>query len=227
MSHILVVDDDPSIREVITFKLESAGHNFEEAGNGQEALDLFQARGADLIILDVGMPEMDGFELCRRIRQSSEVPILFLTARNDEIDRVLGLELGGDDYVAKPFSPRELMARVKAILKRGAPATQTSQALTHGDLSLDLDAHQCRLGTCDIRLTSSEFSILAALMKRPAHVLSKRQLMDAVYHGNIHVSDRTLDSHIRNLRAKLSEAGCPKAIETIHGVGLRMDHCGA
>ena len=224
---ILVVDDDAHIRDVICFTLENAGLMTRAAPDGAAAMTAVDADPPDLMILDVGMPEMDGFEVCRILRRSSDLPILFLTARDDEIDRVVGLELGGDDYVAKPFSPRELVARVKAILKRTQPPAPEDQSLAWNDLELDGERHQCRFGETAISLTAHEFSILATLMQRPEVVLSRAQIMRAVYGPSIHVADRTLDSHIRNIRRKLSDAGCDDGIETLHGVGLRLGACRA
>ena len=228
MAEILVVDDDAHIREVIGFALTQAGYEIRSAADGADALEaaLDPAHPPALIVLDVGLPEQDGFEVCRRIRQSSEVPILFLTARDDEVDRVVGLEIGGDDYVTKPFSPRELVARVRAILKRATvPDSEPEITLAHGDLSLDAERHLCRFRGEEVRLTASEFAVLHTLMARPDRVWPKPKLMEAVYGPSIHVSDRTLDSHVRNLRGKLSAAGCNNAIETLHGVGLRLDRC--
>src|SRR5690349_2290527 len=167
-----------------------------EAADGKAALTRFAADGPDLIVLDVGMPEFDGLEVCRRIRKSSEVPILFLSARDEEIDRVLGLEIGGDDYVTKPFSPRELVARVNVILRRSAaratPAQAQAAELTHGRLRLDQDAHAAYFGDSALSLTALEFGILRTLLGRPAVVFNREQIMTAAYQMNIQVSDRTI-----------------------------------
>jgi len=222
---ILIADDDPHIRDVIAFAVEGAGFTYRIAQNGSEALKEFEASAPDLIILDIGMPEMDGLEVGRAIRQTSQLPILFLTARSDEIDRVLGLELGGDDYVTKPFSPREVVARIKAILKRGKPEIKPSEVLSRGALEVDPERHQCRFKGSEVSLTASEFLVVRALMAKPDSVTTRVQLLDQVYGNNIHVSDRTLDSHVRNLRTKLNAAGCEDAILTVHGVGLRLGSC--
>ena len=221
---ILVVDDEPHIREVICFALERAGLGVTTARNGQEALMAFRRGGVDLIVLDIGMPEMDGLEVCRQLRKSSDLPILFLSARDDEIDRVLGLEIGGDDYVTKPFSPRELVARVNAILKRtaGHKTGLASNTLQHAGVRLDRGAHMVTFGAVAIDLTGLEFAIVEALLARPAIVLSREQLMRAAYEPGIHVADRTIDSHIRNIRAKFVAAGHPGVIETVHGVGFKF-----
>ena len=228
---ILVVDDDSHIRDVICFALEKAGMATVIARDGLQALDTFRQGRPDLIVLDVGMPEMDGLEVCRQIRKSSEVPILFLSARDDEIDRILGLEIGGDDYVTKPFSPRELVARVNVILRRARPGNGTAadapQALAHGSLTLDQAAHAARFDGRELSLTAIEFAILRVLMARPRQVFSRDQILDHAYGGAIHVSDRTIDSHIRNIRSKIGKAGGENAIETVHGVGFRLGRCEA
>lgn len=225
-ARILIVDDDPNIREVIGFALESSGFATQFADNGLAALEQLETQPCDLVVLDVGLPELDGFEACRQIRKDSAVPVLFLTAREDEIDRIVGLEIGGDDYVTKPFSPRELVARIKAILKRTKPTPGKSDTVfRQGDLELHSDQHSCRVSGTEVALTASEFQLLKTLMTRPTSLFSRTQLMDAVYGSNIHVSERTIDSHIRNVRGKLAQAGCLNSIETIHGVGLRMGNC--
>ena len=221
---LLVVDDDPQIRDVLRIALGTAGFRITEAADGAAALAAFTKFAPDLIILDIGLPEFDGLEVCRRIRATSQVPILFLTARDDEIDRVLGLELGADDYVTKPFSPRELLARVKAILKR-AIGVQKQDMQRRGVLEIDRSGHACRVNGEPVALTAREMELLSRLMARPDHVMARPQLVDAIYGTNVNVSDRTVDSHLRNLRAKLSAAGCPDAIETLHGVGIRMGPC--
>ncbi|MBR1216448.1 response regulator transcription factor [Bradyrhizobium sp. U87765 SZCCT0131] len=227
--NILVVDDDPHIREVICVALKKAGMASVSARDGAEALARFAAAAPDLIVLDIGMPEIDGLEVCRRIRRGSDVPILFLSARDDEIDRVLGLEIGGDDYVTKPFSPRELVARVNVILRRaagrGAPACDGAATLNHGRLTIDPPAHVARFDGHELALTAIEFDILKALAARPAQVLTREQIMRAAYTLNIQVSDRTIDSHIRNIRAKLGALGCDSAVDTVHGVGFRLGRC--
>ena len=225
MPRLLVVDDDKAIRDVVRIALSTAGHTVEEAGDGAEAIAKGHSGRFDLIVLDVGLPEADGFEVCRQLRQSQATPILFLTARDDEIDRIVGLELGADDYVTKPFSPRELVARVAAILKR---TTRTAKsAFQRGLLRVNIDAHVVQVGDKQAQLTGREMTILAMLIAHPDQVHSRVQLTDRVYGTGIIVSDRTLDSHLRNLRAKLRDAGCADAIETLHGVGVRLGPCQA
>jgi two-component system OmpR family response regulator len=225
---ILVADDDPHIREVICFALEKAGMATEAVADGVAALRRFEQNAPDLIVLDVGMPEMDGLEVCRQVRRTSNVPILFLSARDEEIDRILGLEIGGDDYVTKPFSPRELVARVNVILRR-ARTTQPDEArlkpMARGRLTLDTAERSTRIDDRGVDLTPIEFAIVKSLMTRPAHVLTRNQLIDGSHAANIHVSDRTIDSHIRNIRAKFATAGCADVIETVHGVGFRLGRC--
>jgi two-component system OmpR family response regulator len=225
---ILVVDDDQHIREVICVALKKAGLDPREARDGKEALSCFAADPPALIVLDIGMPELDGLDVCRLVRRTSDVPILFLSARDDEIDRILGLEIGGDDYVTKPFSPRELVARVNVILRRVAsrgPDRQTGNALVRGELSLDPLQHVAQFRGTSITLTAMEFEILKAFLTRPNVVFSREQIMTAAYQMNIQVSDRTIDSHIRNIRAKLAEVGCDNAVDTVHGVGFRLGRC--
>jgi two-component system OmpR family response regulator len=226
---ILVVDDDQHIREVICVALRKAGMAPREARDGREALARFASEPAELIVLDIGMPELDGLDVCRQLRKSSDVPILFLSARDEEIDRVLGLEIGGDDYVTKPFSPRELVARVNVILRRVASRNGTAEPagnlLTRGGLTLGLSEHVARFGDQTLALTALEFDILKTLLTRPSTVFSRDQIMANAYRMNIQVSDRTIDSHIRNIRAKLAAAGCDNVVDTVHGVGFRLGRC--
>jgi two-component system OmpR family response regulator len=230
MAHsILVVDDDPHIRDVICFALEKAGMTTVIACDGAEALARFGERAPSLIVLDVGMPETDGLEVCRQVRRTSDVPILFLSARDDEIDRVLGLEIGGDDYVTKPFSPRELVARVNVILKRAAKGAVESgddePVLSKGSLMLDPARHLAAFAGAALPLTGIEFAILRTMLARPTLVFTRERIMASAYAVNVHVADRTIDSHIRNIRAKLAAAGCESAVETVHGVGFRLGSC--
>jgi len=222
-NRILVVDDEPHIRDVITFALERAGMTVAIARDGSEALIAWRRTMPDLIVLDIGMPELDGLDVCRQIRKTSEVPILFLSARDEEVDRIIGLEIGGDDYVSKPFSPRELVARVKTILKRTAgPSTPVADLMTRGPLQLNRPAHSVTWNEAAIALTALEFAVLSTLLGRPEMVFTREQLMTAAYGGDIHVSERTIDSHIRNLRAKFAAVGCEAVVTTVHGVGFKL-----
>ncbi|MGZ9811013.1 response regulator [Pseudoroseicyclus sp. H15] len=225
---ILIVDDDPQIRELVGIALTRAGLDHAEAADGAAALAQARALTPDLVVLDIGLPERDGRDVCRELRRESEVPVIFLTAEGDEIDRVVGLELGADDYVTKPFSPRELVARIKAVLKRSQPAAPVADAkatISRGVLALDTARHRVSVAGRDVVLTAREMELLARLMERPEHVVPRPALVDAIWGTNVNVSDRTMDSHLRNLRAKLAEAGCPDAIDTLHGIGIRMGPC--
>lgn len=222
---ILIADDEPQIRDVLRIALSQAGFATAEAGDGRAALEAAHSLSPDLIILDIGMPEMDGLSVCRELRKTSQIPVLFLTAHADEVDRIVGLEMGADDYVPKPFSPRELVARVRAILKRVGGVDAPQSVLRRGLLSIDPERHLCHVSGAPVTLTAREMELALHLMRRPDNVLSRPQLVDQIYGTNVHVSDRTMDSHLRNLRAKLAEAGCADAIETVHGVGIRMGAC--
>jgi len=226
---ILVVDDDPHIRDVVRFAFEKTGMRISTAQDGKEALRQFDRNVHELVVLDVGMPEMDGLEVCRQIRKTSDTPILFLSARDEEIDRILGLEIGGDDYVTKPFSPRELVAWVNAILRRArnAPAPALPKAMSHGRLTIDPDARTASFLDAPVSLTALEFDILRTLLARRGFVFTRELILDAAYAGNIHVADRTIDSHVRNIRAKMAVAGCESVIETVHGVGFKLGRCEA
>jgi two-component system OmpR family response regulator len=228
---ILVVDDDPHIRDVVRFAFEKTGMVISTAQDGKDALRQFDHKIHELVVLDIGMPEMDGLEVCRQIRKTSDTPILFLSARDEEIDRILGLEIGGDDYVTKPFSPRELVARVNAILRRTrntpAPAAGATNATSQGGLMIDTDARSAVFQGTAVSLTALEFDILRTLVARPGFVFTRELILDAAYAGNIHVADRTIDSHVRNIRAKMAAAGCESVIETVHGVGFKLGRCEA
>jgi len=230
MSHlILVVDDDPHIREVLSFALGKAGMDTREAGDGEAAIEAAERFNPDLVILDINMPRMDGLEVCRRLRAAGELPILFLSSRDDEIDRVVGLELGADDYVVKPFSPREVVARVNAILKRGARALAGTAGpqgvVTHNRLSLDTEGWEARWAGEPVALTATEFQLLLLLASLPAKVFSRDAIIDRLHGPGFAVTDRTIDSHIRNLRAKFARIGGGDLIETRAGIGYRIGPC--
>lgn len=222
--NILIIDDDGDIRDVLRIALSQAGFQTSEAADGLRGLEAIERIKPDLVVLDIGLPEMDGLEVCRTVRVTSDVPILFLTAQGDEIDRIVGLEMGADDYLPKPFSPRELVARVKAILRRGGTMAE-DQPLRHGIIEVDPTRHLTRVRGEVVALTAREMDLLVKLMKRPDQVHARPALVDAIYGTNVHVSDRTMDSHLRNLRAKLGAAGCSDAVETMHGIGIRMGRC--
>jgi two-component system OmpR family response regulator len=226
MAHILIADDDGHIREVVRYALERAGHRVTEAHNGAVALQRFTAEPPDLIVLDILMPEDDGLSVCRQIRARSKVPIIFLSSRDEELDRVLGLELGADDYVTKPFSPRELTARVAAVLRRvtaDAAFTEGSRAelLVHGPLAIDLGRHTCTYREQPVTLTVTELELLVALVRAPGRVIERADLVRRAYGEDHHITERTVDSHVRRIRQKLGALGADP-IETVYGLGYRM-----
>ncbi len=224
MQSVLVADDDPHIREVVVFALGRAGFRTIEAADGKQALERWETEQPDLIVLDILMPRLDGTDVCREIRRRSSVPILFLTSKDEEVERVVGLEIGADDYVTKPFSPRELVARVRAVLRRTtreAAPTRPSKELRHGSLRVDEEQHRCWWGERELDLTATELGILRTLLARPGKVFSRNELMDGAYREETTVSDRTIDSHVRRVRAKLRAAG-GDPIETVHGIGYRI-----
>ncbi len=235
MATVLVADDDAHIREVVRFALERAGHEVREAADGAAALVAFERAEPDLIVLDIVMPEQDGLEVCRRVRERSTVPILFLSSRDEELDRVLGLEMGGDDYVTKPFSPRELVARVKAMLRRASgervlSASDPTSARTEsgtlarierGPLCLDVERHLCSWNDEEILLTATEFMLLRCLLAVPQRVYGRDELVERAYGHGHHITDRTVDSHVRRIRRKFAALGVDP-IETVYGVGYRV-----
>jgi two-component system, OmpR family, response regulator len=229
LANLLVVDDDGHIREVMRFALEKAGHTVTEAADGSSGFAQFRAQAFDLLVLDIVMPEDDGLELCRKIRRESALPIIFVSSRDEELDRVLGLELGGDDYLTKPFSPRELAARVAAILRRvRAPdvepdpdaESEPRDTLRHGQVVLDGARHSCHVGARELVLTVTEFALFRALLEAPGRVFSRAQLVAQVYGAGHYITDRTVDSHIRRLRQKLADEA--ELVETVYGVGYRL-----
>lgn len=221
MERVLIVDDDPDIQRLVSYNLTQAGFDVDTAPNGRKALETIQQHPPDLIVLDLMLPDIDGMEVCRTLRQhenSRQIPIIMLTARSEEIDRVIGFELGADDYVMKPFSTRELVLRVKSILRRiKEERTDVFQA---GKIRLYPDRRQCFLGDRQISLTAKEFDLLHELMRARGNVLTREVLMDRVwgYHGE--ATSRTLDTHIRRLREKLGDEGTH--VETVRGVGYRL-----
>jgi len=224
---VLVVDDDPHIREVMRFALERAGYDVAEAGDGLAALRLCGERRPALVILDIMMPEMDGTEVCRTLRArepggapgAGYVPIIFVSSRDDEIDRVVGLEVGGDDYLGKPFSPRELVARVKALLRRSKP-TGSARSLEAGPLRVDLEAHVATCAGERLDLTPREFDLLAFLARHPGRALTRDELLRKVWGYDYVGETRTVDVHVRRLRAKLGEHH--EMIETVLGAGYKL-----
>jgi two-component system, OmpR family, response regulator len=220
---ILVVEDEQTIADLVRAYLRRDGFGVVWARSGEQALDELSRHPVRLVILDLGLPGIDGFEVCRRLRSRADVPILILSARDDEVDRVAGLEAGADDYVTKPFSPRELVARVKAILRRaGAPGragTAEGGALVAGDVALDRAARTVTAGGEPVELTSREFDLLAALLAHAGVVLSRDRLLDLVWQGEFAGGTRTVDVHVAQLRAKLDRPGL---IETVRGAGYKV-----
>ena len=224
---IALVDDDRNILTSVTMALEAEGYNVSTYADGDEALQGLTQTPVDLAVLDIKMPRMDGMELLGKLRKSSRMPVIFLTSKDDEIDEVIGLRMGADDYITKPFSQRLLIERIRAILRR-AEAEQIFQesgedsAVRRGDLVLDPIRHLCTWREREVTLTVTEFLILEALAQRPGHVKSRDQLMDAAYGENIYVDDRTIDSHIKRLRKKFRDADDDFGhIETLYGIGYR------
>ena len=219
---ILIVDDEPKIVRLVRAYLEQSGFRAVTAHTGREALDLFRTESPALVVLDLMLPDLDGMDVARHIRRSSQTPIIMLTARTEDVDRVAGLEIGADDYVVKPFNPRELLARVRAVLRRtespGAAAT-----VRVGGLSVDLDSHEVRLNDRAIDLTPMEFELLRTLVESPGRVYSRHQLMDALYGQTYAATERTIDTHIKNLRRKLEpDPQRPTFVLTVHGVGYKF-----
>ena len=221
---ILVVEDEPEIAEVVKAYLLREGFQVEVQGDGASAVTAATRQLPSLMIVDVGLPEMNGFEVYRKVAEKARIPTIFLTARSDEVDRIVGLELGADDYVVKPFSPRELVARVRAVLRRmsAQPPAGTEHVLRVGDLTVDLDAHDVHRGEMHIDLTPAEFRIIAALAAEPGRVFTRSQLLDKLDDdGGIY--ERTLDRHINNLRKKLEpNPDQPAYVLTVYGVGYKM-----
>jgi len=216
---IVVVDDEPNIADLVEMYLAQADFRVVKAPTGAQALAAVKDHSPDLMILDVGLPDIDGLEVCRRVRTTSRMPIIFLTARDDEVDRIVGLELGGDDYVTKPFSPRELVARVKAVLRR-AESQPPPDVLRVGDLEVDLGRREVRAGGHVVDLTTREFDLVRFLAERPGRALSRRQILDGAWGPGWYGDDRTVDVHVGQVRKKL---GGNIQIDTIRGVGYRLE----
>jgi len=220
---ILVVDDEPEIVKLVRAYLEAAGYQVVTAKNGREALLVTRHEKPDLIILDLTMPEMDGLEFTRRVRQEKNTPIIMLTARVEETDRIIGLELGADDYVPKPFSPREIVARVRAVLRRIRPEPERPEVLRVGDLMLDQNEHSFSVAGCSIELTPTEFDLLMILMTNPGRAFSRMELLERLQGEAYAPYERTVDAHIKNLRAKIeADPTHPRHILTVFGVGYKL-----
>ncbi len=231
MSRIALVDDDRNILTSVQMTLEAEGFEVETYNDGQSALDAFNRKLPDMAVLDIKMPRMDGMDLLQRLRQKTDMPVIFLTSKDDEIDEVLGLRMGADDYVRKPFSQRLLVERIRALLRRkeaiesddrGEP--EASQVMQRGELTMDPLRHTVVWKGNDVSLTVTEFLLLQALAQRPGFVKSRDQLMDVAYDDQVYVDDRTIDSHIKRLRKKMRTADDDfNAIETLYGIGYRYN----
>jgi DNA-binding response OmpR family regulator len=222
---ILVVDDEPKITEVVKLYLERDGFEVATAANGRQAVERASAYKPDLIVLDLNLPDIDGLEVCRTIRKQSNVPIIMLTGRGEEVDKIVGLELGADDYVTKPFSAREIVARVRAVLRRKAPEPVHEDAKTIGSLVVDDARYDVSCHGVKLDLTTTEFKLLSALARSPGRVFTRMQLLDAVQGIAYEGYERTIDSHIKNLRQKMEshDLKCGCHIETVRGVGYKLE----
>ncbi|HLA03483.1 MAG TPA: response regulator transcription factor [Aestuariivirga sp.] len=229
MAMIALVDDDRNILTSVGMALEAEGYAVQKYNDGAAALQGLQDAPPDMAIFDIKMPRMDGMELLRRIRQKTDLPVIFLTSKDDEIDELFGLKMGADDFIKKPFSQRLLVERVKAVLRRAgardgtAPPTDAAKVIERGKLSMDPDRHSCTWDTKPVTLTVTEFLILQSLAQRPGIVKSRDALMDAAYDDQVYVDDRTIDSHIKRLRKKFNQVDeAFDGIETLYGVGYRF-----
>ena len=223
MKTILVVDDEPKIATLARDYLEHAGFAVLTAGDGPSALTTIRQRRPDLVVLDLGLPGLDGLDLTRELRRDSTIPIVMLTARDDELDKLLGLELGADDYLTKPFSPRELVARVRAVLRRAERPPEAAEAIHAGDVVLDLPRMRAEVAGRAVDLTPTEFQLLATIAARPGRIFTRAQLLDALHGVAFESYERAIDSHIKNLRRKLEpDPRRPRYVLTVYGVGYRF-----
>ncbi len=226
MSRILIVDDEKTIVKGLRFSLEKEGYEITTAYDGEEALRVFKAEAPDLIVLDLMLPGLDGFEVCRAIRKESEVPIIMLTARGEDIDKILGLELGADDYMTKPFNPRELTARVKAIMRRSQTSVQgiaNMQVISIRDMQIDLLQHKVKISDKNVDLTVKEFALLSLLASHPGQVFSREKLLEHVWGYDYYGDARTVDVHMRHLREKIEQdPSTPQLILTVWGAGYKF-----
>ena len=222
--HVLIVEDEAALVTMLRYNLESEGYRVSEAVDGEEAILLVIEEPPDLILLDWMLPSLSGIEVCRRIRRNEsarDVPIIMLTARGEDSDRVRGLDSGADDYITKPFSPRELMARLRAVLRRSQPSDH--ERLVYGDIEMDLARHRVQRGGRDLHLGPTEYRLLRHFLESPGRVFSREQLLDAVWGRDVYVETRTVDVHIRRLRKTLNEGGLPDLIRTVRSAGYAID----
>ena len=224
-ARILIVDDEPSITEFVSYAMQKEGYETDVASDGETALKMLEEKHYDLFVLDIMLPGIDGYDLCRRIRAKMDTPILFLSARDSELNKVVGLELGADDYLAKPFGVRELMARTRALLRRSQPNDSLSSAseICAGGITLDEDAHTANGNKGPIDLTPREFELLACLMRNAGKVVSREDLLHDAWGWEFITETKTVDTHIKRLRDKIESAGYdPKLVETVRGYGYRF-----
>jgi DNA-binding response OmpR family regulator len=221
---VLVIEDDRNTASLISLYLKREGFKVLTAGDGESGLSLAERRSPDIVILDLMLPKIDGWEVCRRLRQKSEVSVIMLTARGEEVDRVSGLTLGADDYIVKPFSPRELVARVQAVLRRASRSEVSKKVLSNGNVLLDLEKHQLSVGGHPVAVTPHEYALLQALMSAPGRTFTRDELLDRLYpRGEATVIDRVVDVHIGKLRQKIeADPSTPRYIMTVRGVGYRF-----
>jgi DNA-binding response OmpR family regulator len=224
MATILVVDDEPQIVRLVRDHLEAAGFSVLEAADGSAALRVAATSHPDLIVLDLGLPHLDGLDVTRKLRKDNAVPIIMLTARSDESDKLVGLELGADDYLTKPFSPKELVARIRAVLRRAEAAAAGPELIRVGDdVELDLPRMEARIAGRRVELTPTEFQLVAAMAKEPGRVFTRAQLLDAVHGVAFESYERAIDAHVKNIRRKLEpDSGAPRYLQTVYGVGYRF-----
>lgn len=223
MKTILVVDDEPKIVQLARDYLENAGFTVRAAGDGKMALAVARAEKPDLVVLDLGLPGMDGLDVCRALRRESNVPIVMLTARGEESDKLVGLELGADDYVTKPFSPKELVARVRAVLRRMESASVPAEMIRASDITLDVQRMHIAVGERAVELTPTEFQLLATLARQPGRIFTRAQLLDAVRGVAIESYERAIDAHVKNIRRKIEpDSREPRYILTVYGVGYKF-----
>jgi DNA-binding response OmpR family regulator len=217
---VLVVDDEPNIADLIELYLRREGYRVVKAPNGEDGIKAVSEQRPRLVVLDVGLPDIDGLEVCRRLRATSAIPVIFLTARDAEVDRVLGLELGADDYVTKPFSPAELVARVKAVLRRAEGGTAPSELVQVGGVTIDVGRREVRVDDEPVAFTTKEFDLLRFLAERPGLAMSRQQILDGVWGYDWYGDVRTVDVHIAQVRKKIDDA---VRIDTVRGIGYRLD----
>lgn len=224
MTRILIIEDEESYREAISFMLQREGYEVLEAADGTSGLIEFEREGADLVLLDLMMPGMSGTEVCKKIRQQSNVPVIMVTARDSEIDKVVGLEIGADDYVTKPFSHRELVARIRAVLRRGNEAELNPEVMEVGDVRMDIDRHEVTVANKPVKLALKEFELLELLLRNAGRVMTRNQLIDRVW-GMDYVGDtKTLDVHVKRLRSKIEEdPSNPVNLVTVRGLGYKYE----